>query len=161
MPDRVRDLPPDERPFTRCGYACRYTLPDFRPVAAADADNSNLSITVAAQSPARHERFHATIPAADFRAMDDEHFMRTVAEWAHQVQHGGPISETDPCRQAHAFGPQETCVLRKGHGWWHRSANGAEWKAEDGPTWTLPWPKDHRLHPANEMRCAPEETVDA
>ena len=155
---RVRDLPPTSEPFTRCGYACRYVLLDGREVQPTDAEDLGLCIRVTAQSPVGHERFHAMFPAVVFRAMGDDEFMRTIAAmaWQQQQQHGN-ANEADPCGQTHRLGPQEPCVWRKGHGWRHESANGAIWET-DGPTWTYPWPLDHRLHPAKRMRCAEEAT---
>lgn len=150
-PVRMRDLPPDNDPFTRCGFTCRYALPDGSPVAAADADNPRLGIAVRVRVPGRRETFPATFPVAGFRAMGDDEFTHTIAVMAWQAHYGGPIEGADPCGRTSALGPQEPCVLPRVHRWGHKSENGAEW-VENGPTYTLPWPKEHRQHPAHWMR---------
>jgi hypothetical protein len=155
-PIRVRDLPPDSEPFTRCGFTCRYVLPDGSPVTATDADNPGLGIAVRVRVPGRRETFLATIPAAGFRAMDDDEFTHTIAVTAWQAHYGGPIDEADPCGRTSPLGPRELCVLPREHRWGHKSENGAEW-VEDGPTYTLPWPKGHRQHPAHWLRRAEDD----
>jgi hypothetical protein len=160
MTERVRDLPPDDRPFTRCGYTCRYVLLDGREVQPIDADDPQLHIRVTAQAPVRRTRFHAIFPVGAFRAMSDDQFMRTIAAMAWQVQNGGDPERIDPCGQTHRLGLREPCGMPRGHGWHHVSAHGASWET-DGPTWMSPWPPNHPYHPANKMRCSEEGNDDA
>lgn len=153
MTERVRNLPPTSEPFTRCGYTCRYTLPDARDVTphdAHDAHDAHLGITVTAWTPGRREKFLATFPALAFRAMADDEFMRKIAEMAWHVNYGGPPGEPDPCGQAPALFPHESCVLPDGHYHDHESANGASWR--DGVGVYYPRPMEHPHHPANQMR---------
>lgn len=154
MTERVRDLPPTSEPFTRCGYTCRYTLPDARDVTPDDADDMHLGITVTAWTPGRREKFLATFPAPVFRALGDREFMRKIAEMAWGVAYGGEPGETDPCGQAHALFPREPCVKPRGHRPDHESANGASWRDDAFPYY--PWPVEHPHHPANRMRRSPD-----